>query len=110
MTNYFVSAFKISLPNDIATAVSNISNHYNGEKISVEDYGTVYKIMQISDTWGTLSVNGGALVGTDRNKVIVSQPTTINNEKISGDGWTLELNKGFYIEKNSADGNYILKK
>jgi hypothetical protein len=57
-----------------------------------------------------LSVTSGALIETDRKTVIVSKPTTVNNKKVSGDGWTLELNDGYIIEKNNTDDNYILKK
>jgi hypothetical protein len=64
----------------------------------------------MSDSWGKLSVTGGALVGINRDQVILSMPTTISKEKVAGDGWTLELNNGYIVEKNSTDDNYILKK
>jgi hypothetical protein len=76
----------------------------------LENYGTVYQIMQLSDIWGNLSVTNGALIGTDKKTVIVSQPTGINDKKVIGDGWTLELHEGYIIEKNNTDDNYILKK
>lgn len=41
---------------------------------------------------------------------MVRQPTMTDNEKVSGDGWTLELNEGYTREKNVTDDNYILKK
>ncbi|MFN8206030.1 MAG: hypothetical protein U0T82_01285 [Bacteroidales bacterium] len=155
LTDYFAAAFEISIPDDLAVAVSNISNQYNGAKINseeiareivisekiasyktkfielphliilkeakgfsfdtryvtpLENYGTVYQILQLSDIWGKLSVTNGALIGTDRTTVIVSQPTRTSDKKVSGDGWTIELNEGYIIEKNNTNDNYILKK
>lgn len=78
--------------------------------VPLEGYGTVYPSMRITDNWGILTVTGGALLSTNWDKVILSEPTSIVNEKISGNGWTLELNNGFSVEKNTSDGNYILKK
>jgi hypothetical protein len=76
----------------------------------LEGYGTVYPTMRISDNWGILTVTGGALLGSNWDKVILSEPTMITPEKISGNGWMLELNKEYIFEKNSSDGNYLLKK
>ncbi|MCE5206571.1 MAG: hypothetical protein LLF80_10780 [Porphyromonadaceae bacterium] len=73
-----------------------------------EDEGTVYLTIQISDEWGILTVDGGgALLRSDWRWVIVSEPHDIQNNRISGDGWKIELNEGFQIEKTGT-GNYLL--
>jgi len=76
----------------------------------LEGQGTVYPTLRVSDNWGILTVTNGALLGTNWNKVTVSEPTTIQKERVIGNGWTLDLNKGYFVEKDSTNGNYILKK
>jgi hypothetical protein len=78
--------------------------------IPLEGYGTVYPTLRITDNWGILTVTGGALLETDWGKVTVSEPAGIGSERISGNGWTLDLKTGYRIEKNSTDNNYVLKK
>jgi len=44
------------------------------------------------------------------DKITISYPKTIDEDKVTGDGWTLDLNQGYSIEKELTSGNYILKK
>jgi hypothetical protein len=75
-----------------------------------EDEGTVYHNIQISDHWGVLTVReGGALLRTDWRWVIISEPHTITDERVTGDGWIIEMNEGYFVEK-TPDGNYLLSK
>ncbi len=75
-----------------------------------EDEGMVYLTIQISDQWGILSVNGGgALLRSDWRWVIVSEPLEIEDDKATGDGWEIELNEGYYIEK-TVSGDYLLSR
>lgn len=76
----------------------------------IEGYGTVYPTLRVSDNWGILTVSDGALLGTNWDKITVSEPTLINKDKVVGNGWTIDLNRGYFIEKNSSDKNYSLKK
>lgn len=76
----------------------------------IEGYGTVYPTLRLSDNWGILTVSDGALLGTNWDKITVSEPTLINKEKVVGNGWTIDLNSGYIVEKNSTDKNYSLKK
>jgi hypothetical protein len=78
--------------------------------IPLEGYGTVYPTMRVSDNWGILTVTGGALLGTNWDKVTVSEPTMNNTDTVSGEGWTLELNEGYVIRKNVTDNNFTLIK
>jgi hypothetical protein len=75
--------------------------------VPLEEYGTVYPTMRISDNWGVLTVKEGALLGKKWDKVTVSQPVQISQERVSGNGWILELNKSYTIIKN--DNSFILK-
>jgi hypothetical protein len=75
----------------------------------VEGYGTVYPNLRITDNWGILTVSNGALLGKNWDKVTVSEPSLIERDRVTGDGWILELKNGYYVEKNSSDLNYSLK-
>lgn len=77
--------------------------------VPLEDLGTVYPNLRISDAWGILTAKNGALVGAHWDGVTVSAPTNTDGNEISGDGWTLELNDGFQLIKND-NGNYKLVK
>ena len=76
----------------------------------LERYGTVYPTMRVSDNWGILTVTEGALIGTNWDKVTLSEPVFITPYKVTGNGWILELYKGYFVEKDSTNGNYLLKK
>ncbi|WP_438422661.1 hypothetical protein [Aquimarina macrocephali] len=65
----------------------------------LENFGTVYPTMRITDNWGILTVNNGALLASNWENVIVTQPVDIDSEIIIGDGWSLELNESWKIEK-----------
>lgn len=76
----------------------------------IEGFGTVYPTMRVSDNWGILTVTGGALLGTNWDKITLSEPTLTNGNKVAGDGWTIDLNSGYSIEKSSHDKNYSIRK
>lgn len=75
-----------------------------------EDEGTVYPTIMLSDNWGILNVTeGGVLLRSDWRWLILSEPLEITDNKLVGEGWVIELNEGYFIEKNSQ-GDYILIK
>jgi hypothetical protein len=78
--------------------------------IPIEGYGSVYPVMNITDNWGILTVTGGALLSKNWDKVTVGEPAVISSEKITGEGWTLELNAAYKVEKILSGGKYIVKK
>jgi hypothetical protein len=78
--------------------------------IPLEDYGNVYPVMRISDNWGILTVTGRALLSKNWDKVTVSEPAVMSSSKITGEGWTLELNENYKVEKNVPGGNYAVTK
>ncbi len=76
-----------------------------------------YKDLWNLDIYGpVLLVNPGSrklyanLLGSNRDKVTLCEPTLITSDNVSGNGWVLELNKGYIVEKNSSDRNYLLKR
>ena len=79
-----------------------------GDLIPFKDLGTVYPNLRVTDSWGILSVEKDALIGKKWREIIVSEPTEISDKIIKGDGWELELNKDWKLEKIKE--NYTLKK
>ncbi len=78
--------------------------------IAVENAGTVYPIITITDNWGTLNASKGALINTDWSKVSVSSPLVNTANSIEGEGWKLNLKEGYTLVKDSATGNYSVQR
>ncbi|WP_143305653.1 hypothetical protein [Chitinophaga vietnamensis] len=109
-TQKLVAAYKKTFVESPHTAIAlkkmNIS--FNPSIIvPLEDKGTVYPTMRVTDLWGILTVTKGALMNPSWNMITLSAPTDITNKKASGDGWTLELNDGYTLVKDEQ-GNYKL--
>ncbi|WP_292010121.1 hypothetical protein [Chryseobacterium sp.] len=78
--------------------------------IPIENKGTVYPNIRVTDKWGILTVEKGALMSPDWDKISVSSPVKTEGKKISGEGWILDLADNYTIEKDGISGNYKLKK
>ncbi|NSL86798.1 hypothetical protein ECE50_008150 [Chitinophaga sp. Mgbs1] len=77
--------------------------------LPLEKYGTVYITLRITDKWGVLTAQEGALVGAGWEKVSVTLPERINGNTITGRGWELQLNEGYQLVKDDA-GQYKLQR
>ncbi len=78
--------------------------------IPIEDKGTVYPNIRVTDKWGILTVEKGALMSQNWDKISISVPLKTEDKNVSGDGWFLELADGYEIRKNETNGNYVLVK
>lgn len=76
--------------------------------VPIKNIGTVYPTIRVTDNWGILTVEKGALLSADWENIIVSEPKEINDSIIKGDGWKLELKENWKVEKTTT--NYELKK
>lgn len=76
--------------------------------VPIENIGTVYPNLRVTDNWGILKVENGALLSADWSYIIVSGPYTINERNVEGDGWQLELALGW--ELDTQNGNSQLKR
>ena len=85
----------------------NISFNPNN-LIPLEDFGTVYPTLRITDNWGILDVEKGALLSSDWKSVKVTLPLVITDNQIKGNGWELELKKSWKLSKSKK--GYELKK
>lgn len=81
-----------------------------GNIIPVEDKGTVYPNMRISDNWGILTVTNGALMSNSWDKISITPPLNTETKKITGEGWSLELKEGYLVRKDDKTGNFKLSK
>ena len=87
----------------------NMSFDYT-KMVSLDNQGTVYPQIRITDNWGTLEVEQGALISANWNQVNISFPVNMEGNTIHGEGWRLELKQGYILEKDEQGGNFILKK
>lgn len=86
----------------------NMSISFNPSNIiPLKDLGTVYPNLRVTDNWGILTIENGALLSNNWDKVTVSEPLITNDKTIEGDGWKLELNKNWKLVKIKE--NYTLK-
>jgi len=78
--------------------------------IPVEDMGTVYPKIRVTDLWGILTVENGALMSAGWDKIFLTIPIKTIEKTITGDGWPLELRDGYVLEKDEMSRNYKLIK
>ena len=76
----------------------------------IEGYGTYYPTIRVIDNWGILTVSNGALLGTNWDKITLSDPKMISKNRVTGNGWIIDLNNGYAVIKNSSDKNYSIIK
>jgi hypothetical protein len=74
----------------------------------IEDKGTVYPNIRVTDLWGILTVENGALMSPNWDKISVTKPTKTEGRNVAGEGWTLELTDAYLLKKDEASGNYKL--
>lgn len=78
--------------------------------VPIDDIGTVYPTIRVTDNWGILEVSNGALMSANWDKITVSFPQAIDNQTIQGDGWVLHLNEKYSLQKDEKNNNYTLTK
>jgi len=76
--------------------------------VPIANKGTVYPNIRVTDLWGILTVENGALMSANWDKISITNPTKTEGKKIIGDGWVLELTDGYVLKKDEASGNYKL--
>jgi hypothetical protein len=60
----------------------------------IEGLGNFYSTLTIRDAWGELRADNGALISTDRRRVLVSSP---GPGALTGPGWRLQLAPGYQL-------------
>ena len=78
--------------------------------LPIADLGTVYPSIRVTDNWGILEVKNGALMSPNWDKITISMPTKIEGQRIEGEGWILQLNNPYTLQKDELLNNYKLIK
>ncbi|MGC2656365.1 MAG: hypothetical protein WA324_00200 [Bryobacteraceae bacterium] len=78
--------------------------------VALPGYGNVYPTFHVSDDWGKLEVEGGALMNDSYSMVTVSAPKSTTVSHISGDGWNLDLAAGWHIVPGKRGGDFTIAK
>ncbi len=94
---------------EIPLVKMNMSFDYTLQ-FSMDTLGMVYPSIRITDDWGVLEASQGVLINSGWSQVNVSLPTSIEGTKITGEGWSLELNAGYVFQKDEESRNYTVKK
>ncbi|MEQ8768563.1 MAG: hypothetical protein RL885_31950 [Planctomycetota bacterium] len=76
---------------------------------SLGEHGTFYPTLEVSDAWGVLKVDDGALMTADRKDVRVRVPDSVEGSEWTGPGWTLTL-KAPWRGAGSKETGYRLTK
>ncbi len=78
--------------------------------IPLDDKGTVYPTIRVTDNWGILEVQKGALLSPRWDRITVSIPTENDGSTVAGDGWTLRLNAGYAVVLDSDGRDFLLRR
>jgi len=79
--------------------------------LAIDDNNTLYPTAQVTDEWGTLRVENGALLVRDKGRLVRAQvPAPADANSPQGDGWKLDLKLGWKLEKGARPGDRILVK
>ncbi len=76
----------------------------------LDDLGTVYPTMTLTDAWGILTVAKDALLNKNWSKVRVTAPEDTTARPVKGDGWTLELKDGWELRAGERKGDYVVRR
>ena len=74
----------------------------------LDNWGIVYPNLNITDDWGTLEVQNGALLRSDWRVVTVSAPNQNAGTTVKGDGWTLHLSPGWKVLPGTRSGDFTV--
>ncbi|MFP2926052.1 hypothetical protein ACLESO_12700 [Pyxidicoccus sp. 3LG] len=81
-----------------------------GELVPIEGVGTVYPSGRIVDAWGSLTVQTGVLVDEQWKSATVPLPLKTQGNKLSGDGWELELATGWEQAPGARTGDVTVRR
>jgi len=77
--------------------------------VPLGDAGTVYPTMQVIDDWGSIAVDGGALMAPDWTLLTVAAPEGgAKGSEVHGKGWTMKLATGWRLAPGSRKGDWTI--
>jgi hypothetical protein len=94
----------------ISIPLRHMSIQFNPDELfPLGEAGTVYPTLRVSDVWGILTSERGALMDAGWQRVSVAAPRDASTRPIRGDGWTLDLKPGWTIEAIERQGSFVVK-
>lgn len=96
----------------LTLALKNMSIQFDPRTLQpLDEVGTVYPALRITDDWGVLQVDGGALLKKDWSAVVVNAPAGGRiAAPLQGEGWTLEPAPGWTLVPGERAGDFVLAK
>ena len=90
----------------------NVQYTFNPNALmAIDDNTTVYPSTQITDEWGVLQVDNGALLVRDKGHLVRAQvPAPKDADSREGDGWKLDLKPGWKLEPGQRSGDWAVVK
>lgn len=76
----------------------------------LDEIGTVYPTIRVSDEWGVIEVSDGALLSTDWTWLRVEVEPPFDPARLDRKGWTLTLNDRWKVVPDSREGCYTLRR
>lgn len=67
--------------------------------VSLQSLGAIYPTIRVTDNWGILTVENGALIDPNWSSIMVTPPKDQEASIIRGDGWKLELKEDWEVVK-----------
>jgi hypothetical protein len=106
-------AYRAKLVDGPVLVLPNLGQHFNvsfdpREVVPLDEAGTVYPTITVSDDWGSLAVKEGALLSPDWQRINVSAPASSTER--AGAGWTLTLAPGWTLVPTDKPGSFTVKK
>lgn len=93
----------------LTLALKHMSVQFNPSNLQpLDGVGTVYPTMRVTDDWGTLEVEEGAVMRSDWKAVILAAPDA-SGDAPRGPGWKLALKPGWTLVPGTRPGDYVLK-
>ncbi len=101
-------------PRLLLSLTEHVQYSFNpNELVPLDGAGTVYPTLRVTDEWGILAVENGALMtraGERVSAVYIKAPADLQAQPLKGDGWILQLNDGWRIEPGERKGDYVLRR
>lgn len=96
----------------LTLALKNMNIQFDPRTLQpLDEVGTVYPALRITDDWGVLQVDGGALLKKDWSAVVVNAPVGKQiATPLQGEGWKLELTPGWTLVPGKRSGDFVLAK
>ncbi len=93
---------------------AGLARSFNPNNLAAMDtLGTLYPTGTFSAPWGTVEVTDGALVSSDYRLLRLQAPKDAvapTQRKVTGPGWTLELNPGWHLVAGPRPGDWHAEK